>query len=408
MTVSGIQKIIDKAKKDFEDQILVAFLGDKFSGKTVQCALIKDAVARYLRDATNGEYYGIGTDGSERMNLLIKKLHNGEFPAKTTPDEATPMTIEIHSKTGAGGVMKIVLRDMAGEQGEDLLQKEMGVDDRLEKIFKVAPIDGKPYGLLTHLIFAKIYIILIDCSKYDRWSYEQAYVKDTLRSIFEIKKRIGEITNNKLTSHIAIVFSKYDTLKEPAKPPKELLKELQEIETALDIFHEGSVECFISKVDSVPLDPKEIDLEIKKKLDSENKEKAKLETLIPDKEAEKKNAINELNSAKENVNEIQERLNQVKPTNDPNQINPIQEELNSAEDVLSESQETVSQITEELDDARKNLRTINEEIEKGPRPQAEELGISIYKPKNPLAYSKEDYLDLIKWLISKHKQIRGF
>jgi len=82
--------------------------------------------------------------------------------------------------------------------------------------------------------------------------------------------------------------------------------------------------------------------------------------------------------------------------------------LDFAESNLSESQETVSQITEELDNARKDLRKINEEIEKGPRPQAEELGISIYKPKKPLSYSKEDYLDLIKWLIRKHKKIRGF
>ena len=132
-----VQEIIDIGKQDFHDEIMVAFLGDKFSGKTVHCALIKDVLAKDLKDHTKGKYIGIGTDGSDRMNKIVDKLYDGEYPAKTLLSEATPMTLEVFSKSG-GEKMKIVLRDMAGEKKEDLLEKDMDIDERIEKIFSLS------------------------------------------------------------------------------------------------------------------------------------------------------------------------------------------------------------------------------------------------------------------------------
>lgn len=409
MTQFDVQKIIDVAKADFEKDMMVAFLGDMASGKTVNCALIKDTVTQYLEERTNGEYYGTATDGSDRMNQLIKKLYTGTFPVKTYVDQATPMTIDIHSKSGSGGVMKIILRDMAGEKGEDLLQQEMDVNERLKKIFKMSPIEGKPYGLLTHLVFAKIYIILIDCSKYRDWPFKQAYVKDTIRHLHDIKKRIGEITNNRITAPIAIVFSKYDTLaKTKQKPAKELMKELKEIKTALNIYHDGNVECFLSKVDSTPLTKEQIDTEVKRVYEEKNEEKKKAENDVKDIAPEKEDAKNTLDQAKEKVNEVQGKLDQVNPTKDPNQINPVQEELDTAQEKLEEAEQEYAEATSALDNARKTLNEINKKIKEGPNPPPEKLGVSIYKPNRPLSYSKDDYLDLIMWLIKKHKQIRGY
>lgn len=403
-----LQQRIDQAKEDFKDQVMVAFLGDKYSGKTVHCALIKDAAAKHLKDHTNGKYLGIATDGSERMNQIIDKLYDGEFPAKTFPEEATPMTVEIFSKS-AGETIKIVLRDMAGEKKEDLLEKEMPIDDRMEKIFNLAPIEGKPYGLLTHLVFAKIYIILIDCDKHKKWPSKQAYVKDTIRHLFQIKERIGEIANNRIYAPIAIVFSKYDTLfKEDRKSVKELMKELPEIEVALEKFHKGPISYFKSQVDSHPIPEKELREVVKKKIEEDNEEKKEAENRVKDKEAKLTEAKNSLNEATQNFNEANQKLEEAKPRNNQQEIAEAQQNLNEAQEELSDAKEKYTEATSELDDTRKKLNEIKEGLEKKPQPSPEELGLSTYRPYHPLSYSRDDYLDLITWLIKMNKQIHGY
>lgn len=403
-----LQQKIDLAKDDFKDQVMVAFLGDKYSGKTVHCALIKDAAVKHLREHTNGKYRGIATDGSERMNKIIDKLYGGEFPAKTYLEEATPMTVEIFSKSAAETI-KIVLRDMAGEKKEDLLEKEMPIDDRMEEIFKLAPIEGKPYGMMAHLVFAKIYIILIDCSKYVEWPNKQAYVKDTIRNLFDIKQRIGDITNNRIHAPIAIVFSKYDTLdKEKKKSVKELMKELEEIDGALEKYHKGPIKYFKSQVVSHPVPEKELNEAVNNKIEENNVEKKEAENTINDKEAVRTEAKNRLNKAKQNFNEAMQKLEKVKPANNQPEIDEAQQELDKAQAKLDMAEENHTKATSEEDDARKKLNEIKEKLAKEPHPSLEDLGISKYRPKQPLSYSRDDYLDLITWLIKMNKQIRGY
>lgn len=402
-----LQQKIDLAKDDFKDQVMVAFLGDKYSGKTVHCALIKDAAVKHLREHTNGKYRGISTDGSERMNKIIDKLYSGEFPAKTYLEEATPMTVEIFSKSAAETI-KIVLRDMAGEKKEDLLEREMPIDDRMEEIFKLAPIEGKPYGMMAHLVFAKIYVILIDCSKYPEWPNKQAYVKDTIRHLFDIKQRIGDIANNRIHAPIAIVFSKYDTMdKEKKKTVKELMKELEEIDGALEKYHKGPIKYFKSYVCSHPVPEKELKEAVKKKIE-DNVEQKEAENTVNDKTAVRTEAKNRLNKTKHNFNEAMKKLEEVKPANNQPVIDEAQKELDKVQTELNAAEENHTKATSEEDDARKKLNEIKEKLAKQPQPSPEDLGISNYRPKQPLSYSRDDYLDLITWLIKMNKQIRGY
>ena len=56
---------------------------------------------------------------------------------------------------------------MAGEKRQDIFEEDFpDIDKRLEEIFDTAIIDEKDYGLLTHVIFAKMYIFVIDSSKF--------------------------------------------------------------------------------------------------------------------------------------------------------------------------------------------------------------------------------------------------
>lgn len=402
-----LQEKIDIAREDFKDQVMVAFLGDKYSGKTVHCALIKDAAVKRLNEHTNGKYRAVATDGSGRMNKIIDKIYAGEFPAKTYLEEATPMTVEIFSKSAAETI-KIVLRDMAGEKKVDLLEAEMPVDDRIEKIFKLDQIEGKPYGRMAHLVFAKIYIILIDCSKYDKWPSNQAYVKDTIRHLFEIKERIHDISNNRIHAPIAIVFSKYDTIdKEKKKPVEDLMKELEEINGALAKYHKGPIQYFKSQVNSFPIPEKELKEAIKNKIEGGNVQKKEAENAVNDKEAVRTEAKNRINNAKQNFNEATKKLEEAPAKGQP-AIDEAQKELDQVQVELDAAKENHTKAVSEEDDARKKLTEIKEKLAKEPQPSAEDLGISNYRPKQPLSYSHDDYLDLIIWLIKMDKQLRGF
>ena len=42
-----LEAVIPKAKENFKNDFMVAFLGERFSGKTIACALIKDALTRH-------------------------------------------------------------------------------------------------------------------------------------------------------------------------------------------------------------------------------------------------------------------------------------------------------------------------------------------------------------------------
>ena len=401
----SLQEIIDVAKEDFRDEIMVAFLGDKFSGKTVHCALIKDTLANALKEYSEGEYIGMATDGSDRMNKIIDKLYNEEFPAKTPLLDADPITLEIISKS-AGERIKIILRDMAGEMKEELLEKDMGVDERLEEIFKTARSD-KPYGLLTHLIFAKIYIILIDCSEIDQWPSKQAYIKDTIRNLYEIKVKIGEVVNNRMHAPIAIVFSKYDTLaEEEKKSAKELMNMLKEVSAALEICHKGPLEYFISSVESVKISENELKKAVDKRIKEDDAEKNTVINNINDGKVRQAEARKNLDRARQILSALNGKLEEVRQTGDANQIDSVQKDVNRVQDVYHNAEIKYKDAVRKLDDARKKLDEINKSLEK--KSNSDDLNISRYKPKKPLSYSRDDYLDLITWLIKMNKEIRGF
>ena len=403
-----VQEIIEIGKNDFKDKVTVAFLGDRFSGKTVHCALIKDVLAKYLNRYTNGEYIGVATEGSDRMNKIIEKLYNGKFPAGTLPSDPKPTILDVFSRSG-GSKMQIVLRDMAGEQRWKLLGQEMDVDERLEKIFEAAPIDGKRYGLLTHLIFAKIYIIVIDCSKINKWPSEQAYIKDTILHLFEIKERIGDTMNSRMHSPIAIVFSKYDTLpEEQKKSAKELMDQLPEVVNILEVYHRGNIGYFKSSIDSIQMPDSEIDEAMTQKQLENDQERQAIEEDIANMQVTQDEAENDMDRARQAVSEAMQLLNNVQKTNDPNQIDPAQKASDNAQFELSVAESTFVATRDEMDRMQKKLNKLDRSSAESADKSPEELGISKYRPKEPLSYNRDDYLDLITWLIKMNKQVRGF
>jgi len=218
--------IINAARNDLAHKNMVAFLGDQYSGKTVTCAIIRHALSNSFVPDSNGKWEAWVSDGRTRLNKILTSLESGKYPAKTLPADPLPINIEIFHKEGLGGSIEIVFRDMSGELWKKLLVDEYeNIDERVREILTTSKIDKKPYGLLSHIVFAKTYIILIDCKEIKNWKEQQRYLAAMIQSLRDIKKRVGDAVNNKITSSIAIIFSKYDTLtKELQKSPEEFLR----------------------------------------------------------------------------------------------------------------------------------------------------------------------------------------
>lgn len=380
---------LEQAYADFADRFTVAFLGTRYAGKTVHCALLKDAAARRLKRHTNGKYLGVATAGAGRINRIVDALYDGQFPAKTAEGAAVQLTVEI-SSTENGTEIPLIFHDMAGEEYDDLLVDEMDAEERIRRILETSKVDSKPYGLMAHLIFAKVYIMLVDCSDIESWNSSQAYIKDAIRSIYEIKKRIRALHNSKVSSHLAIVFSKYDML-DDAVDVAELAKRLDEVDAAITKYMGGEVKYFKSKVDSTKLS----DDEVRKA--AGDKQTAQLGDATR-RMAEHKGALGRAESfaaaAQDALSTATANLDSARDLGDTQLIRSCRLEYGKAR---KEHDEAV-QACAELED---KVGKIEAEIKKITSADASPVGgaSADYRPDMPLSYNADEYLDLIDWMI---------
>ena len=393
-----LRDAVDQARADFDGRFPVAFLGTRHAGKTVHCALLKDAAARRLKRHTNGKYLGVATAGASRINRIVDGLYEGRFPEGTAKGEAVRLVVEI-SSTENGPDIDLIFHDMAGEEYNDLLVEEMPDEERVRQILETLKIADTPYGLMTHLIFAKIYVILVDCTRIERWGSAQAYIKDAIRSIHGIKKYIHALHHGKISSHLAIVFSKYDTLADD-KSADELAEKLDEVDAAVTRYVGGEVRYFRSKLDSTKMSRRELG-----KI-NRDKHKAKLDDAESRMEAYK----DKLEQAKANAAETQAMLSTASANLDAaRSAAGDAASFDSWQAEYAEAQKThdeALQLCVELDDAASDARAELDEIRSGGHPASSNT--THYKPNKPLSYNVDEYLDLIDWMIRMARREAGY
>ena len=393
-----LRDALDQAHADFDGRFPVAFLGTRYAGKTVHCALLKDAAARRLKRYTNGKYLGVATAGASRINRIVDALYDGRFPEKTTEGEAARLVVAI-SSTENGTSIDLIFHDMAGEEYDHLLVEEMPDEERIRRILETLKMGDKPYGLMTHLIFAKIYVILVDCTCIETWDSAQAYIKDAIRSIHGIKKHTHALHHGKISSHLAIVFSKCDTLVDD-KSADELAEKLDEVDAAVTKYVGGEVRYFRSKLDSTKMSRYEIE-----KID-----KGERRALLDDAESRMKAYKSELERAKASVDETQAMLSTAtanldaagSAAGDAASFDSWQVEYAEAQKMHDKA----LQLCADLDDAASDVRAEIDEIRSGGPPVR---GNSArYKPNKPLSYNVDEYLDLIDWMIRMARREAGY
>ncbi len=317
------------------------------------------------------------------------------------------MTLELVSPS-QNKKIEIVLRDMAGENRKDLFLDDFpNIDKRLEAILDTAPIDGTDYGLLTPVLFANMYLIVVNCSKFkDDYEIrkEESYIKETIRRLWEIKNRMGELTDGMIHVPFTLAFTKYDQLpSDKQKYPEELMNELPEVTAALKRYHNEEKKYFKTSIQTIPISDSEIQNIIIKKRGSAKKSLDDAETdqksLVTTKEEIKK----ELDETNELLSNLTRELNEkIMPTGVEADIENIKNEISDAIKDRDLSKEEYDEITGELDHARQKMTHISQELSKTLSMTVESADISKHNPTKPLEYSIDDYLQLIDWIVIMH------
>ena len=393
-----LQGALEQARADFDDCAAVAFLGPTHAGKTVHCALLKDAAAKHLMRHTNGRYVGIATDGSERINRITDALYDGRFPVKTVQGEAVPLTVEITSPKNRTNI-SLIFHDMAGEEYDGLLVKEMSAEERIRRILDTPKAGDRPYGIMTHLIFAKIYVVVIDSSTSESWGSSESYVKDAIRSIYAIKEHIHDLYRSRMPADIAIVFAKHDT--RPGDEDADKLAEgLPEVRAAVEKYVGGDVKSFKSRLDCIEMDSDGVEKMYN------TKHRAKLEsaeTAVRDSQSALDAATQLLNDAKSCLDVEASSYDEAKEHDDTSLTRLCQSAYDKARRAHEEAERTWSSLADKLNRAKSEV----EKIRSAAPPARNDSKGPHYGPSKPLSYNTDEYLDMITWLIKMANRSTG-
>ena len=385
---SKVRDAVDLARADFDGQFPVAFLGMRQAGRTVHYALLKDVAARRLKRYTNGKYLGIATVGAVHINRIIDALYDGRFPEKTAEEEAMRLVVEVAS-TENGTDISLIHHDMAGEEYDRLLVAEMPIEERIQQMLEASKTEGEPYGPMAHLIFAKIYVVLVDCSLPESWGRSQAYIKDAIKSIHAVKNYIHALYNDKVTSHLAIVFSKYDTLGD-GRGVDALAGELDEVDAAVARYIGGDVKHFKSRVDSTRTGDEEAS-----KIDENKREARPDDAERPADHGQAPGRAHGRAAAEEDAPAAAASPGAARPAGDSEPAGPRQAAHGGAGRERAD-------LGNEAGDMRAEMG--------GPRPGgARARGAPArYRPDKPLSYNADDYLDMIDWMIRMARREAGY
>ena len=413
---------VSNAKDYFKHKTTVAFLGSAYAGKTVHCALIKDTVAKYLFDATNKNYEGLATTGSEKINKIIYNLYDEKFPVKTDLNEDTKVVIEITSQKFTQPV-EIILQDMPGEKYYDFLIKEIRDDELIDRRSQIMNFNKRKedsYGPMTHLLFAKIYVILLDCSEYEKWDGAQGQIATTIQNLYKLKNSLDLDVDGKIHDSIAIVFTKYDTL-ESNKTAEELYGELKEIQAAFRRYVEKEPTCFTSKINCRSLTDDEIDRAINNNADAEDKNYIKLKIKLQNNDQNSNSYKKSIEDQKVQISKFESELSDLQ--NDPNIINSddvtTRDQIKSAENKVNREKTKLSKmilnhkklisdgqiIRSKINDINSERNDINNERNDKPLQTLRSLNIPDHVPIKKFEYNHDEYIKLIEWFIEKNHGI---
>lgn len=245
-----LKSIIVLTNKEYENKNYVAILGYSTVGKTVLITLLNNALDNYFLDRH--------TDIDARVisgDVHLKKWENimisGKFPKRTELLEQEEIIINMRGKGATGGSVDIRFPDISGEDFRNLcIGDEVRGPDRALKVFEMAKPKGQIFGEKSYIAYAKMYFLLLDCSKLEQWKQDAIDHQQALETILECKKAIGKTKNDKVDVPIVIILTKADTLSDPDVDPSTLIHdEMRKFYNALNSIYTGQKFFFKVHVD---------------------------------------------------------------------------------------------------------------------------------------------------------------
>ncbi len=387
MAKEDLTPILEAAKRDFCDKKIVVFIGKPQSGKTVISTLLFDTLSGEFLRKYGKKFHAKVRFGHNEIDKTHRRMFvKGRFPAATLPNSRSEIRYEITSKEPLGTKIEFMMKDASGEDIQEIMEKEYDDPKELIKIILTKHKESTdPYGPLSYLLFAKIFVMLLDSELVPEWSSEQLRYSQIITSIYDMKNFIDETANDKIINPIAIVLTKTDELK--LKDPEKTLNE-KFLETKLPLFysniknsHMGKLDIFKFSINNVRGANPEETSEI---IDEENKE------FNYQKEEEKKQKLENARIKRER--KIEQRVKNARDKEyqtataegQPKEV--IQERCYKA----AQNEQIIAEEAYPIEDLIDNSDNTLE----GPNRTGKRHLIEL-----PVKYSKKEYVRFISWLI---------
>lgn len=202
----------------------VAVLGPSGVGKTVFITLLNHAMDNYFLDK-HSDLKSYVKSGRPFLEMSETSMLKGDFPERTQQLSRDMIVIEMSSTGGTSTQLEVKFPDISGEDYKNMcLGEEIRDEDRVMKVFDMGKPKGAPIGHMGYVVYAKMYVFLVDCSKFDEWQNLQTQYTQALTTILDFKKVSKTDRNGKIDTPIAIVLTKADQLKDRSKSAEDIFK----------------------------------------------------------------------------------------------------------------------------------------------------------------------------------------
>lgn len=261
MSIEEKMAPILKVSSTIQNQNNVAVLGPSGTGKTVFIALLSHAMDNHFLDE-HPELRAYPKDGKQFLESCENSMRDGEFPERTQQLSRDKIIFEMRGTGATAGSMEFKLPDISGEDYEHMcLGPEIRGNERVVKVCDMGKTKGMPYGENIYAVYAKMYVILLDCSKMESdWENDQTKYTQALTTIQDFKKSTSTAKNGRINTPIAIVLTKADSLEDRDVSAQELVKKwMRRFHNTLEDIHVGKREYFMVHVDVKRNQENEID-----------------------------------------------------------------------------------------------------------------------------------------------------
>jgi len=238
----------------------VAVLGPTGSGKTVFVTLMSHAFDHHFLDK-HSEIRAHPKAGRPFLDACENSMRDGEFPERTQQLSRDKIIFEMRNTGATSQTIEFKLPDISGEDYKNMcLGPEIRGEERVVKVADMDKGKGETFGHMIYVVYAKMYVFLIDCSKFMDWEKNDTKYQQALTTIQDFKNVTGLAKKERIETPIAIVLTKTDQLEDREIKPEELVRQkMRRFYNTLEDIHVGERAFFMVHVDVKRNNENEID-----------------------------------------------------------------------------------------------------------------------------------------------------